>query len=137
MNVVRLGAVEYLNARPLVHGLTAAALRAPVRRARPAARPAARGRIDVGLIPSIEYLRGSAKYAIVPDIAIASRGPVASVAIYTTKAIARCPIDRARHQLEDLGRAGAGPLRTRLSHRAGTPAAAPRSRAHAADATPR
>jgi chorismate dehydratase len=44
------------------------------------------GAIDVGLIPSIEYLRGG-PYRIVPDLAIASRGPVASVAIYTTKPI--------------------------------------------------
>ena len=39
----------------------------------------------VGLIPSIEYLRGG-PYRIVPDLAIASRGPVASVAIFTTTA---------------------------------------------------
>ena len=45
------------------------------------------GAIDVGLIPSIEYLRGG-PYRIVPDLAIASRGPVASVAIYTTKPMA-------------------------------------------------
>ena len=43
-----------------------------------------RATIDVGLIPSIEYLRGDA-YRIVPDLAIASRGPVASVALYTTR----------------------------------------------------
>ena len=45
--------------------------------------------IDVGLIPSIEYLRGPASaasgYRIVPDLAVASFGPVASVAIYTTR----------------------------------------------------
>jgi chorismate dehydratase len=46
--------------------------------------PAARGTIDVGLIPSIEYLRGG-PFRIVPDLSIASRGPVASVAVYTTK----------------------------------------------------
>jgi chorismate dehydratase len=45
------------------------------------------GEIDVGLIPSIEYARGRGPYAVVPGVAIASRGPVASVAIYTTKAI--------------------------------------------------
>src|SRR5262249_36490017 len=39
------------------------------------------------LIPSIEYFRG-APYRIVPDLAIASRGAVASVAIYTTKPMA-------------------------------------------------
>src|SRR4029079_4614165 len=45
------------------------------------------GAIDVGLIPSIEYLRGGV-YRIAPDLAIASRGPVDSVAIYTTRPIA-------------------------------------------------
>jgi chorismate dehydratase len=42
--------------------------------------------IDVGLIPTIEYLRGH-QYHIVPGVAIASRGPVASVALYTTRAV--------------------------------------------------
>ncbi len=41
------------------------------------------GVVDLGLIPSIEYHSGV--YAVVPDVAIASRGAVASVAIYTTK----------------------------------------------------
>lgn len=84
-NRVRLGAVGYLNARPLVYGLDLAprfALRYDV----PAecARLLHDDAIDVGLIPSIEYLRGG-PYRIVPDLAIASRGPVASVALYTTK----------------------------------------------------
>ena len=87
MKIVRLGAVEYLNARPLVHGLTAAGFAVRFDVPSSCATLLHSGRIDVGLIPSIEYLRGSAKYAIVPGIAIASRGPVASVAIYTTKAM--------------------------------------------------
>ncbi len=87
-NRVRLGAVGYLNARPLVYGLDLAprfALRYDV----PAecARLLHAGAIDVGLIPSIEYLRGG-PYRIVPDLAIASRGPVASVALYATKPMA-------------------------------------------------
>jgi len=45
------------------------------------------GAIDLGLIPSIEYLRGG-PYAIVPDLAIASRGPVASVLLFTSKPMA-------------------------------------------------
>ena len=87
MPPVRLGAVEYLNARPLVYGLD--------RNARFAIRFDVPSRcavllheraIDVGLIPSIEYLRGGAGgYQIVPDLAIASHGAVASVALYTTK----------------------------------------------------
>ena len=94
MSIVRLGAVEYLNARPLVFGLDRSprfALRFDV-----PSRCAALlhgGGIDVGLIQSIEYLRGPAEapassYRIVPGIAIASRGKVASVNLYTTRPIA-------------------------------------------------
>jgi chorismate dehydratase len=42
----------------------------------------ARGQIEVGLIPSVEYLRGMAAglgYRIVPGVAIATQGPVRSV----------------------------------------------------------
>jgi predicted solute-binding protein len=40
---------------------------------------------DIGLIPSIEYLRGPSPYWIVPGPAVTSRGPVASVAIFTRR----------------------------------------------------
>jgi chorismate dehydratase len=85
MTPVRLGAVGYLNARPLVYGLDRSprfALRFDV-----PSRCAAllhEGAIDVGLIPSIEYLRGDA-YRIAPGCAIVSRGPVASVALYARR----------------------------------------------------
>ena len=89
MTVVRLGAVEYLNARPLVHELNRSK-EFTVRFDVPSrcAILLHEGAIDVGLIPSIEYLRGATDYRIVPDLAIASRGPVASVILYTTKPIA-------------------------------------------------
>jgi len=82
---VRIGAVGYLNARPLVYELDGAPS-FPVRYDVPSecARLLHEGAIDLGLIPSIEYLRGG-PYRIVPDLAIASNGPVASVALYTTK----------------------------------------------------
>src|SRR5712671_6745246 len=97
MSMVRLGAVGYLNARPLVFGLNRSphfSLRFDV-----PARCATLlhgGGIDLGLIPSIEYLRGPAEagrqrdagYRIVPGLAIASRGAVASVTLYTTRPIA-------------------------------------------------
>jgi chorismate dehydratase len=96
LSVVRLGAVEYLNARPLVFGLEGSA-RFSLRFDVPSrcATLLHGGGIDVGLIPSIEYLRGPAEagsrsndgYRIVPGLAIASRGKVASVTIYTTRAI--------------------------------------------------
>jgi len=89
---VRLGAVGYLNARPLVYGLE----RSPqfeIRFDVPSrcAELLHQGAIDVGLIPSIEYLRrpaGVEPYAIVPDVAITSNGPVASVAIFTARSLA-------------------------------------------------
>ena len=85
MSALRLGAVGYLNARPLVYGLDLAP-RFSMRYDLPAecARLLHNGSTDLGLIPSIEYLRGG-PYRIVPDLAIASRGEVASVAIYTTR----------------------------------------------------
>ena len=82
---VRLGAVGYLNARPLVYGLERSA-RFAIRYDVPSecARLLHANAIDVGLIPSIEYLRGG-PYRIVPDLAIASRGAVASVALFITR----------------------------------------------------
>jgi chorismate dehydratase len=84
MTRVRLGAVSYLNARPLVHGLERQP-RFDLRYDIPSecARLLHAHDIDVGLIPSIEYLRGPRPYAFVPGPAVTSRGPVASVAIYT------------------------------------------------------
>ncbi len=82
---VRLGAVGYLNARPLMYGLERQD-RFAIRYDVPSrcAELLHEGTVDVGLIPSIEYLRGG-PYRIVPDLAIASHGPVASVALYTTR----------------------------------------------------
>ena len=84
MTRVRLGAVGYLNARPLVYGLERQP-RFDVRYDIPSecARLLHAHTTDVGLIPSIEYLRGPGPYAFVPGPAVTSRGPVASVAIYT------------------------------------------------------
>src|SRR5206468_997247 len=84
---VRAGAVGYLNARPLVYGLEQSPC-FDVRYDVPSecARLLHRGAIDIGLIPSIEYLRGG-PYAIVPDLAIVSHGPVASVMLYITKPV--------------------------------------------------
>jgi chorismate dehydratase len=92
MGPLRLGAVEYLNARPLVYGLHARADRFDVRFDVPArcAELLHRGEVDLGLVPSIEYLRGGS-YDAMPGVAIGSDGPVASVAIFS-----RLPIERIR-----------------------------------------
>jgi chorismate dehydratase len=83
---VRLGAVGYLNARPLVYGLEAQP-QFEIRYDIPSecARLLHEDEIDLGLIPSIEYLRGSGPYGIVPGPAVVSNGPVASVALFTRR----------------------------------------------------
>ncbi|MCY4119616.1 MAG: menaquinone biosynthesis protein [Acidobacteria bacterium] len=86
MSAIRVGVVGYLNARPLVHGLDARpelfSLQYDVP-ARCAALLHERS-VDLALLPVIEYLRRP-DYRVVPDIAVASNGPVASVALFTTR----------------------------------------------------
>ncbi|NQU11475.1 menaquinone biosynthesis protein, partial [bacterium] len=71
----RLGAVPYLNARPLVYGLGDA-----VRRYHPAelADRLRRGDLDAGTVPVVEAFQTD-QYNLVGGVAIASRGPVQSV----------------------------------------------------------
>ncbi len=92
MRVARLGAVDYLNARPLVYGLELRTDLFSLRFDVPSKCAALlhEGSIDVGMIPSIEYLRGR-DYRIVPGLGIISDGPVASVALFTTR-----PLDAVR-----------------------------------------
>jgi len=112
--VVRLGAVSYLNAEPTVYGLE----QEPgfrVERDLPA-RVAERlhaGEVDLGLVPSIEYAFG--RYAIVPGVAIASRGPVRSVRLFH-----RGPIEGVKRiALDTSSRASAGLVRVLLHARLG------------------
>jgi len=83
---IRLGAVTYLNARPLVYGLERSD-RFSIRYDIPSecARLLHAHETDLGLIPSIECLRGPVPYALVPGPAVISRGRVASVAMYTRR----------------------------------------------------
>lgn len=79
--MLRLGAVSYLNAAPLVEGLERDA-RFELTRDVPArvAESLHAGALDLGLIPAIEYAAGD--YAVVPGIAIACRGAVRSVCLF-------------------------------------------------------
>jgi|SRR5581483_1288322 len=82
---IRLGAVSYLNTGPLVAGLDMDA-RFTLRFDVPSRCAALLhdNKVDLGLIPSIEYLTRP-DYQIVPGVAIASDGPVASVAVFSRK----------------------------------------------------
>ncbi|MCS7020611.1 MAG: menaquinone biosynthesis protein [Gemmataceae bacterium] len=96
---LRVGAVNYLNARPLIEELERLApsihlhLDVPSR----LADGMAAGQLDIGLIPVVEFFRAP-DYAFLPGIAIASRGPVLSVTLFS-----RVPWNRVRRVLLDEG----------------------------------
>jgi chorismate dehydratase len=85
---IRLGAVSYLNTGPLVYGLDRQPDRFSIRFDVPSrcAELLHQDEVDLGLIPSIEYLHQPG-YRIVPGVAIASDGPVASVALFSRKPV--------------------------------------------------
>jgi chorismate dehydratase len=104
--VVRLGAVSYLNVRPLVYGLDRRSDLFSLRYDVPSvcAMLLHAGEIDLGMIPSIEVPRAPQPYRIVPDLGIISDGDVASVAMFT-----RVPLDRVRRiGLDTSSRTSAG-----------------------------
>jgi len=112
---VRLGVVGYLNAVPTVHGLGGDE-RFQIVRDVPSriASLLHAGEIDLGLIPSIEYAEGD--YAIVPGVAIASRGPVRSVTLLfrgPLEAVRRVAVDTSSRTSAVLVRVL---LRERLAH---------------------
>jgi chorismate dehydratase len=81
---VRIGAVSYLNTKPLIHDLDILAPEAEVVLEVPSrlAELLDQGALEVALIPVIEYFR-SGSYRLVPGIAIASNGPVLSVTLFS------------------------------------------------------
>lgn len=81
---IRIGAVNYLNTKPLICDLELLAPEAELILDVPSrlADLLADGRLDVALIPVVEYFRAGT-YSIVPDISIASRGPVLSVTLFS------------------------------------------------------
>src|SRR5262245_23444796 len=81
---VRIGAVNYLNTKPLIYNLERLAPKALLSLDLPSrlADRLADGKLDVALIPAIEYFRGG-DYSMVPNIAIATRGPALSVTLFS------------------------------------------------------
>jgi chorismate dehydratase len=96
---VRIGAVNYLNTKPLIYDLEGLATQAELSLDVPSrlADRLAAGELDVALIPVIEYFRGDG-YSIVHDVAIATRGPVLSVTLF-----ARIPWPEIRSVALDEG----------------------------------
>jgi chorismate dehydratase len=81
---IRIGAVSYLNTRPLIHHLEELAPEAELVLDYPnrLADQLQKGQLEVALIPIIEYFRAGT-YTLVPDICIASDGPVLSVTLFS------------------------------------------------------
>jgi chorismate dehydratase len=83
---IRVGAVSYLNATPLCYKLCEYSPNVELIMEVPSrlAEKLAAGELDVALIPSIEYLRGAhLGYEIIAGFAIAARGPVRSVKLFS------------------------------------------------------
>jgi chorismate dehydratase len=81
--MVRIGAVNYLNSKPLVCGLEALAPEVRLSFDLPSrlADSLAAGRLDVALIPTVEFFRAPG-YRVVSDACVACRGPVLSVKLH-------------------------------------------------------
>ena len=81
---LRVGAVNYLNTKPLVERLTDFAPNIDLSLDLPSrlADQLAAGELDVGLIPVVEFFRGD-DYSFIPNVAIGSRGPVLSVTLFS------------------------------------------------------
>ena len=82
-DMTRIGAVNYLNSKPLIEGLADLATGAELLLDFPSrlADQLSRGQLDVALIPSIACL-GDPNYEIVSDACVATRGQVLSVKLF-------------------------------------------------------
>jgi chorismate dehydratase len=100
---IRIGVVDFLNARPLVHGLDKER-GVELLHDRPSrlAQSLRRGELDVALVSSIECFR-SPELRVVPEIGICSEGPVRSVKLFL-----RRPLEQVERVALDAGsRSGA------------------------------
>lgn len=98
-NRLRVGAVNYLNTKPLIHGLERIAPWAELVLDLPSrlADDLAQSKLDVALIPSIEFFQNPT-YSIVSNACIACRGPVLSVKLFS-----RGPLEKIRTLALDEG----------------------------------
>lgn len=112
--LVRVGAVSYLNSKPLVEGLAELAPAAEIVLDYPSrlADDLADGLLDVALVPSIECLRHP-DYEIVSDACVATHGPVLSVKLYSRVP----PSEIRRLALDDGSRTSAVLARLLLAER--------------------
>jgi len=111
---VRVGAVSYLNTRPLIYQFDKFAPHAELTLDLPSrlADRLAAGELDVALIPSVEAFQNP-DYAIISDACIGCRGPVLSVKLFV-----RSPVQQIRTLALDEGsRTSAALVRILLQQR--------------------
>lgn len=77
LHALRVGCVQYLNSKPLIHGYTGTIT---LEHPSALARDLSAGLLDAALVPTFEVLEHP-HYALVDDVAIASDGPVFSVVL--------------------------------------------------------
>ena len=96
---VRIGAVAYLNSKPLIEGIEQLAPQCRLSLAVPSqlADQLASGQLDIALIPVIEYFRNP-HYQLVSDACVSCRGPVRSVKLFS-----RVPIGNISSLALDVG----------------------------------
>jgi chorismate dehydratase len=102
----RIGAVQYLNTKPLVYGLAARGVDVAYDLPSRLADQLSSGLLDVALIPSIELFRGSG-YSVVSDACIGCRGPVMSVKLFFRTLpgrVARLAVDEGSRTSATLAR---------------------------------
>jgi len=111
---LRIGAVSYLNSKPLIEGLPKRLPEADLLLDYPSrlADDLAEGLLDVGLVPSIECFRHSG-YRIVSDACVATRGPVLSVKLFSRVAVT----DIRRLALDEGSRTSVALVRILLAER--------------------
>ena len=125
--MIRVGAVNYLNTKPLIEGLTSFSSDIQLSLDLPSrlADRLAVGDLDVGLIPVVEFFRAGS-YSMIPNVAIASRGPVLSVTLFsrvpwgairsvaldegsrTSAALTKILLERVRRDAESAERSASG-----------------------------
>jgi len=113
---LRIGAVQYLNSKPLIQGLTELLPEAELVLDYPSqlADDLANGLLDVALVPSIVSF-DNRNYEVISDACVATRGPVLSVKLYC-----RVPIRKISRLAIDAGsRTSAALVRILLSERYG------------------
>ena len=119
---LRVGAVSFLNTKPLIYPLLDKEIQADIALSLDVpSRVAVRlsdSRLDVGLIPIIEYFRANpsgTNYCILPDISIASNGGVQSIQLFS-----RVPVHEIRRiALDTSSRSSVALLKVLLAEKYG------------------